>query len=59
MKTKKEEISARPAYKRYTSQFKEQAIERTDRDGIPKVAQDLGLAEGTLYAWRAKRRQTG
>jgi transposase len=23
------------------------------------VAQDLGLAEATLYAWRAKRRQTG
>ena len=40
-KTKKEEITARPAYKRYTSQFKEQALERTDRDGVPKVAQDL------------------
>ena len=59
MKTKKEEISARSAYKRYTSQFKEQAVERTDRDGVPKVAQDLGVAEATLYAWKAKRRQTG
>ena len=59
MKTKKEEITARSAYKRYTSQFKEQALERTDRDGVPKVAQDLGLAEATLYAWKAKRRQTG
>ena len=59
MKTKKEVITARSAYKRYTSQFKEQALERADRDGVPKVAQDLGLAEGTLYAWRAKRRQTG
>ena len=59
MKTKKEEITARSAYKRYTSQFKEQALERTDRDGVPKVAQDLGVAEATLYAWKAKRRQTG
>lgn len=59
MKTKKEELSARPAYKRYTPLFKEQALERTGRDGIAKVAQDLGVAETTLYAWRAKRRQTG
>jgi transposase len=59
MKTKKEEFPARSAYKRYTAQIKWQALERADRDGIPKVAQDLGLAEATLYTWRAKRRQTG
>ncbi|MEQ1558055.1 MAG: transposase [Methyloglobulus sp.] len=59
MKTKKEEFPARPTYKRYTAQFKEQALERADHDGIPKVSQDLGLAGVTLYAWRAKRRQTG
>jgi transposase len=58
MKTKKEQTTAIVRNK-YTAQFKEQALERADRDGIPKVAQDLGLAEGTLYAWRAKRRQTG
>jgi transposase-like protein len=58
MKTKKVEIMARSAYKRYSAQFKEQALERAGRD-IPKVAQDLGVAEATLYAWRAKRRQTG
>ncbi|MBM3413211.1 MAG: transposase, partial [Bacteroidetes bacterium] len=59
MKTKKEDITVRSAYKRYTAQFKEQALERADKDGIPKVAQDLGVAEATLYAWKAKRRQTG
>ena len=59
MKTKKEEITARPAYKRYTAQLKGQAPERADRDGIPKVAQDLGIAGAALCAWRAKRRQTG
>ena len=59
MKPKKEEITARSAYKRYTAQFKEHALELAGRDGIPKVAQDLGLAEAALYAWRAKRRQTG
>jgi hypothetical protein len=38
MKTKKEEITARPTYKRYTAQFKEQALGLAERDGIPKVA---------------------
>jgi transposase len=59
MKTKKEETTTRSVRNKYTAQFKEQALVRADRDGIPKVAQDLGLAEATLYAWRAKRRQTG
>ena len=58
MKTQKE--STTPVVRnKYTAQFKEQALERADRDGIPKVAQDLGLAESMLYSWRAKRRQTG
>ncbi len=58
MKTKPE--SAVPVgRKKYTAQFKEQALMRSERDGIPKVAQDLGLAESMLYNWRAKRHQTG
>ena len=44
---------------KYTVQFKEQALERAGRDGIPKAAKDLGLAESILYNWRAKRLQTG
>ena len=28
-----------------STSFKEQALERADKDDIPKVAQDLGLAE--------------
>ncbi len=58
MKTKKEQDTAIVRNK-YTAQFKEQALERADRDGVPKVAKDLGLAESMLYSWRAKRRQTG
>ena len=42
MKTQKE--STTPVVRnKYTTQFKEQALERADRDGIPKVAQDLGF----------------
>ena len=58
MKTQKE--STRPVVRnKYTAQFKEQALERADRDGIPKLTQDLGLAESMLYSWRSKCRQTG
>jgi transposase-like protein len=42
----------------YTPQFKEQAIERDNRDGVPKVAQDLGIAQSMLYNWVSKNRQT-
>ena len=48
MKTKEEEFPARTAYKRQTPQFKEQALERADRDGIPKVAQDLRACGGGI-----------
>ena len=58
MKTKKESVNP-VILNKYTSQFKEQALERADKDGIPKVAQDLGIAESMLYSWRAKRRQIG
>ena len=58
MKPKKESTTTAVRNK-YTSQFKEQALDRADKDGVPKVAQDLGLAESLVYSWRAKRRQTG
>jgi transposase len=57
MKTKTES-KIPTARNKYTAQFKEQALERAARDGIPRVAKDLGLAESMLYSWREKRRQT-
>lgn len=58
MKINKQE-GTHPVRKKYTAQFKEQALERATRDGVPKAAQDLGIAEAMLYSWRAKSRQTG
>lgn len=43
----------------YTSQFKEQALELAEREGVAKAAADLGLDTGLIYTWRGKRRQTG
>ena len=48
-----------PERKRYTPQFKEQALELTLREGVPKAAKDLGIAETMIYSWRARRNQTG
>ena len=57
MKLKKESTTS-VIRNKYTVQFKEQVLERADRDGIPIVAIDLGLSESMLYSWRSKLRQT-
>jgi transposase len=45
--------------KKYSSQFKDQAIERAKRDGVPQVAKDLGIADSMLYYWRRQKEQGG
>ncbi|PJD91379.1 MAG: hypothetical protein CK424_07090 [Legionella sp.] len=45
--------------KKYSPQFKDQALERADKEGVPQVAKDLDLAESLLYSWRAQRKQGG
>ncbi|MCE3043373.1 transposase [Legionella sp. 16cNR16C] len=53
---KKEQKTTR---KKYSAQFKDQALERVAQEGVPQVAKDLGLAESQLYSWRAQRKQCG
>ncbi len=45
--------------KKYSPQFKDQALERVAKQGVPQTAIDLGISESILYAWRAKRQQGG
>ena len=45
--------------KRYSDEFKDQALKRAERDGVGLVAQDLGIAETQIYAWRRKRQIEG
>lgn len=45
--------------KKYGSQFKEQALERAKKDGVPKVAKDVGIADSMIYNWRKQYEQTG
>lgn len=44
---------------RYTAEFKQQALERADRDGVATAARDLGLQGSQLYSWRHKARKKG
>ncbi len=43
----------------YSSQFRERAIERAKKEGVPKTAKDLGIHEAMLYSWRRKYESTG
>jgi transposase len=43
----------------YSAEYKQQALLRAVKEGIPAVAQDLGLEPAQLYGWRAKSQQQG
>lgn len=45
--------------KKYSPQFKDQALERAAKDGVAQAARDLGIPEAMLYSWRTKKKQTG
>lgn len=45
--------------KKYSPQFKDLALERIAKEGVPQVAKDLGLAESLLYSWKAQQKKGG
>lgn len=49
----------RKKHQQYSPQFKDQAIERAEKVGVPQAAKDLGISESLLYSWRAKQKQGG
>lgn len=44
---------------KYSPQFKDQAIERAAKEGVPQVAKDLGIKEPMLYYWRTQKSLSG
>lgn len=40
------------ARKRYSAEFKTEALALADRIGVAKAAGELGLAEAQVYSWR-------
>jgi transposase len=60
MTQKNKHISAsKQPRKKYSPQFKEQAVERAKKDGVPKAAKDLGIHLAMLYTWSRTHNQTG
>ena len=49
----------RKKHQKYSPQFKDQALERAEKDGVPQTAKDLGISDSLLYSWRAKQKQGG
>lgn len=45
--------------RKYSPEFKDQVLARAEREGVPRVAKDLGLPESMIYNWRAKNKLTG
>jgi transposase len=45
--------------KRFSEEFKQQALLRAAKDGVAAAARDLGLQPAQLYAWRGKAQQRG
>lgn len=43
------ELDQKIVRKKYSPQFKDQALERAAKEGIPQVAQHLGIKESMLY----------
>lgn len=36
----------------FSSLFKQQALERADKDGVAQAAEDLGITPSLIYNWR-------
>lgn len=45
--------------KKYSAQFKDQVVDRAEKEGVAQVAKDLGLPESMIYYWRSQKRQGG
>ena len=59
MKKNNSQIDKKNSRRKYSPQFKDQALERAEKEGVPQVAKDLGIAESMLYSWRSKKQLFG
>ena len=58
MATKKT-VGSKAQRTRFSVEFKQQALLRAVKDGVPAVARELGLEPAQLYAWRSKAQHQG
>lgn len=43
----------------YTEEFKSEAVELANRDGLSKAARELGISTGTLRKWKSDETSPG
>jgi transposase len=43
----------------YSPQFKDQALERAAKEGVARVAKELGVKESLIYYWRKQKSLSG
>ena len=55
----KKTTGTQKARKRYSEEFKQQALLRAAKDGVAAASRDLGLQPAQLYGWRGKAQQRG
>lgn len=53
------ENKLKQARQKYSPQFKDQALERAAKDGVARVAKDLGVKESLIYYWRKQKSLSG
>lgn len=59
MNNNNNQLDQKISRRKYSPQFKDQALERAEKEGVPQVAKDLGIAESMLYSWRSKKQLFG
>jgi transposase len=53
------ENKLKQARQKYSPQFKDQALERAAKDGVARVAKDLGVKDSLIYYWRKQKSLSG
>ena len=53
----KSKVTEKKTRRRYTLEYKQEALALAARVGVSEAARQLGLVEAQLYQWRAKGRE--
>jgi transposase len=53
------ENKSKQVRQQYSPQFKDQALERAAKEGVARVAKELGVKESLIYYWRKQKSLSG
>lgn len=57
--TRKKTIPPKQQRRQHSPQFKQLAVQRSEKEGVAQVAADLGISDQLLYNWRRTLQQSG